>query len=176
MPYCRNCGAQIPEGSAYCQNCGTRVTESLQRETTEPSLRLAGWGDRFLAWLIDVILIGIAVGVVKGLFFIISWPAFSLVPGPLRSIPFADFGLDNMLYLLYWTFFEGTTGQSIGKRVMRIRTTRLNGEPLDLMGSALQSVGKAFLLPIDCIIGWIVYPRHRQRLFSYLSGSVVSRV
>jgi len=42
--------------------------------------------------------------------------------------------------------------------------------------AAIESIGKAFLLPLDCIIGWILYPSRRQRLFNYLSDTIVVRV
>ena len=89
------------------------------------------------------------------------------------GIPFVDFGLDNVIYFLYWMFMEATYGQSIGKMILRIEITRLNGEPASMVQSAIEGVGKAFLLPIDCIIGWILYPGKRQRLFNYISGTIV---
>lgn len=83
-----------------------------------------------------------------------------------------DFGLDNVIYFLYWTFMEGTSGQSIGKMAMKIKVTRLNGEPIDMAQAAIESLGKAFLLPIDCIIGWILYQTRNQRLFNYISETI----
>jgi uncharacterized RDD family membrane protein YckC len=41
--------------------------------------------------------------------------------------------------------------------------------------AALESVGKAFLLPLDLILGWILHPRKRQRILNYLSGTIVLR-
>jgi uncharacterized RDD family membrane protein YckC len=79
------------------------------------------------------------------------------------------------MYFLYWTFMEGTYGQSLGKMVMGIRIVRLNGEHADLSRAALESIGKAFLLPIDLILGWALHPRKRQRIFNYLSETVVVR-
>jgi uncharacterized RDD family membrane protein YckC len=68
---------------------------------------------------------------------------------------------------------EGINGQSVGKMAMKIRVTALNGEPTDLVHAAIQSLGKAFLLPLDCIIGLILYPTKRQRLFNYISETLV---
>jgi uncharacterized RDD family membrane protein YckC len=68
---------------------------------------------------------------------------------------------------------EGSTGQSLGKMVMRIKVVQLDGSPVNMGNAAVQSVGKAFLLPLDLLIGWIVYPRTRQRLFNYFSRTVV---
>jgi hypothetical protein len=39
--------------------------------------------------------------------------------------------------------------------------------------AAVQSIGKAFLLPLDLILGWFLYPSKQQRLFNNLSETVV---
>jgi uncharacterized RDD family membrane protein YckC len=70
---------------------------------------------------------------------------------------------------------DGIYGQSIGKMLMGIRVAKLNGERVDIGRAALESVGKAFLLPLDAILGWAFYPKKRQRLFNYLSGTIVLR-
>jgi hypothetical protein len=37
-------------------------------------------------------------------------------------------------------------------------------------------VGKAFLLPLDLILGWVMYPSTQQRLFNNLSKTVVLKM
>ncbi len=68
---------------------------------------------------------------------------------------------------------EGTYGQSLGKMLLKIEVVRTDGGKINMAQAAIQSVGKAFLLPIDCIIGWILYPVSMQRLFNRLSGTSV---
>ena len=87
--------------------------------------------------------------------------------------PFVDLGLDNVIYFLYWTLMEGTNGQSIGKIVMKLKVTQLNGNRLDMVQAAIEGMGKAFLLPLDVIIGLFLYPNKKQRLFNYISGTIV---
>lgn len=157
--YCRKCGEKLPEGVAYCPNCG----EPLKGV----KLRLASWGERFIAWLIDMIILGILLGPWITLPGIVWGPQF------LRWVPFVDFGTRNVIHFVYWTFMEGIYGQSVGKMVMKIKVTQLNGRPTDIVHALIESLGKAFLLPIDCIIGWIVYPKRNQRLFNYISETVV---
>lgn len=58
--------------------------------------------------------------------------------------------------MAYWTYFESITpGQSLGKRVMHLRTTDLNGNSVDIRTAAIEIFGKAFLLPFDVLFGWI---------------------
>ena len=71
---------------------------------------------------------------------------------------------------------DGTNGQSIGKSVMRIKVMQLNDKPVDLSHAAIESLGKAFLLPLDCIIGWLLYPKKKQRLFNYISETIIVRI
>jgi hypothetical protein len=51
--------------------------------------------------------------------------------------------------------------------------TDIDGGRLDMNQTAIQALGKAFLLPLDLILGWIMYPSMQQRLFNNLSKTVV---
>lgn len=41
--------------------------------------------------------------------------------------------------------------------------------------AALESFGKAFLLPLDCLIGWLAMPDSKLRLFNRISNTLVIR-
>jgi uncharacterized RDD family membrane protein YckC len=60
--------------------------------------------------------------------------------------------------------------------VMRIKVTRLDGSPVGMGNAALESIGKAFVLPLDLLLGWILYPRRRQRIFNYISNTIVIKI
>jgi len=167
MVYCKNCGSELPEGAAYCPKCGASVEPLV-------GFKLATWGERFVAWLIDVVILSVIIQPVK-LLIGLAWPGFVWAPFFPSWVPFVDFGLSNVIYFVYWMLMDGTYGRSIGKMIMRIKVTRLDGKLADMPHAALESLGKAFLLPIDCIIGWILYPRKRQRIFNYLSETIVIR-
>ena len=78
-----------------------------------------------------------------------------------------------VLGLLLLVFMDGLYGQSFGKMIMRLKVTRLDGSLIGIGPAALESFGKAFLLPLDCILGWILYPKKRQRIFNYISETIV---
>jgi uncharacterized RDD family membrane protein YckC len=170
MPFCKKCGAELPEGASFCPKCGTAV---VMEEA--PALKLAFWGERFVAWLIDVVILGVIVGTLGLLIWWLAAQPFTWVPGWPSWLPFFNVGPGGVIYFIYWMFMEGAYGQSIGKMIMRIRVTRLDGSPIGMAHAALESVGKAFLLPLDCLLGWILYPRRRQRIFNYLSETIVIR-
>ncbi|MCS7119715.1 MAG: RDD family protein [Nitrososphaerota archaeon] len=170
MTYCRDCGAQLPEDARYCPICGKAVEHIVTKR-----IPAASWGDRFLAWLIDVIIVGIFLSTLKSLFLLSIWPIIFPIQRLIIWIPFSMIGLDNVIYFIYWTLMEGISGQSLGKMVLNLRVTRSDGAPLTLSTAAIESFGKAFMLPLDCLVGWIFYPTRRQRLFNYLSGTIVTK-
>jgi len=182
MPYCRKCGTELPKGASYCPKCGTAVAMKeapvvpIAPVTPEaPALKLAFWSERFLAWLIDVVILGVIVGILGLLMWWFAVQPFTWLPDWPGWLPFFNVGPGGVVYFLYWMFMEGAYGQSIGKMVMRIKVTRLDGRPIGVTHAALESVGKAFLLPLDCLLGWILYPRRRQRIFNYISETIVVR-
>ena len=121
---------------------------------------LSSWEDRFWAWLIDVLLICILdTGVLK----ILRVDALSLE---------GIFLLSAMLFL-YWTALEGYRGQSFGKMILNIVVTGPLGENIRFRDAAVEAFGKAFLLPIDCLICWFVLRERRQRLFNKISNTFV---
>jgi uncharacterized RDD family membrane protein YckC len=172
MGYCAKCGNELPEGAKYCPVCGTAVsTEEASATPVTPfasGLKLAFWGERFVAWLIEVVIIGVVVGIL-GLFVSLSWWS-----GWPIWIPF--FNVNGIFLFLYWMLMDGAYGQSFGKMIMRIKVTRLDGSQIGMGTAALESVGKAFLLPLDCLLGWLLYPKRRQRIFNYISETVVVKV
>jgi uncharacterized RDD family membrane protein YckC len=177
LPYCKKCGAQLAEEAAFCQECGTPVRAPVAPVTPSvPTFRSADWGERFVAWLIDIIIISIFLAPTKFFFAIVAWPSITFMPASLRWIPFADFGLDNAICFFYWMLMEGMYGQSIGKMALNLKVTMMNNKPVDLGSAAVESIGKAFLLPIDCLVGWIFYSGKNQRLFNYVSYTKVVKL
>ena len=169
MAKCAKCGAELKEGAAFCQNCGAPVSPEGQRV-----IDLAGWGDRFIAYIIDAVIVGAVMGLLKTIIYIPSffWAGMMGYPG-LRMVPWMDLGVDNLLYFIYFLWMDLSYGQSVGKMVMKIRVTNLDGRPIDLRQAAIEVFGKAFLLPLDLIIGWLFLSEKTQRLFTFLAQTIV---
>jgi hypothetical protein len=171
-------------------------------DTAAPKeILLARWVDRFIAWVIDFVIVNAAIWIVIGLalasqsflgtdqmmmfdrdngndFFFERegpgagwwWWSGGFLSGTL------EFLITSLVFLGYWTYFEYTRGQSIGKMVMRIKTTDLYGNKPSLKSVMLGSFGKAFLLPIDVFFGWIFTNEKRQRLFNRAGNTIVINI
>jgi len=155
MPYCERCGAEAEEEAAYCPKCGAPLRGA------EGVVELATWTQRFIALIIDGIILAIILG-------FLSLPGYRVMSG-------ITFGANNVLQFLYFMFMDHYYGQSVGKKVMNLRITKEGGAPLTLLDAAIESFGKVFLLPIDFIVGYFMYRNKNQRLFNYLSDTVVIR-
>jgi uncharacterized RDD family membrane protein YckC len=154
---------------------GGGAEEEIQRSPGE--ITLASWGDRFLAWLVDFILVSIGLAV---LFALVSIPFWFNYYGNMERV-FRDTGslsyiISSLGFLAYWTYFESTTGQSIGKRLLKIKTTDMGGGKIDNKSAIIEGFGKAFLLPIDVALGWIFTNNKRQRIFNRISNTIVIKL
>jgi uncharacterized RDD family membrane protein YckC len=152
--------------------------------TNTETIVLASWIDRFIAWLIDFIIVSIALGII---FAAISLPFWITFPHSFENnnmnmgfrslgVPWPPYIISSLVFTAYWTYFESTTGQSIGKKLLHLKTTDLDGKTIDVKTAAIESFGKAFLLPLDVILGWIFTNNKRQRIFNRASGTIVVRV
>lgn len=138
---------------------------------------LAGWVDRFVAWLIDFIIVSIGLGVLFALLAIPFW--FSYYSNDMavhRNFEPFHYLLSSLAFFGYWTYFEHTSGQSIGKRLLNIKTTDMSGKNVDTKSAALESFGKSFLLPLDVILGWLFTNNKRQRIFNKISNTIVIKL
>ena len=133
-------------------------------DEAEPEQRPAEWSTRAGAWLIDVVVLAAVVGVLGDL--------LGLGPGIVDLNPL-DVGRHSILLFAYWTLFESTPGQSPGKLALDLAVVDADGRPPGLAASAVQSFGKAFLLPLDVLIGLLAMPGEGRRLFNRLSDTRV---
>jgi uncharacterized RDD family membrane protein YckC len=119
----------------------------------------ANFGQRFGAYLIDLILLAVVQGIVWGLTNQDVASAIGLLAG-----------------LAYFTYFEGgPTGQTIGKRVVGIRVYDFRqGGPIGYGRALLRYIGR-ILSALPCLLGylWMLWDGEKQTWHDKIAGTVV---
>ena len=152
--------------------------------TAQRDVVLARWSTRFWAWLVDFIIVNVAVGIVFAIAATPLWLTGFFNPQMMTTDSYRwnngggplSYAISSLVFFAYWTYFESTSGQSIGKKLLKIKTVRLSGSLADVKSVAIQSFGKAFLLPIDVLLGWIFTNDKRQRIFNRASDTIVVKI
>ncbi len=153
---------------------------SISKDTNiDEAIILAKWLDRFLAWLIDFLIISIPLWIIFGTIYLSSLiiDSTTQIQTGIFNLQGLQYFISSLVFLTYWTYFESTTGQSIGKKLLNIKTTTLDGKSSPTLKHALiESSGKSFLLPIDLVLGWFLTDKQRQRIFNRLSDTIVIKL
>ncbi|MGY5152100.1 MAG: RDD family protein [Candidatus Nitrosopumilus sp. bin_6a] len=140
---------------------------------TDSNIILAKWTDRFLAWLIDFIIISSVSTMIIFLSFGSIYYEFDeggLWAENTQYIP------ASILFFAYWVILEYKTGQTIGKKILNLKVTDIKGEKPKLGGILLSCFGKSFLLPFDVILGLILTNEKRQRVFNKLGDTITVKI
>ena len=146
-------------------------------------------GSRIVAIIVDLIILSVVSFIIALPFgtltltfpFIFSYTR-SLAPSNAIFVPsgvlymlLTSGVLDLLLMLLYFTYFEGTSGQTLGKKIKGIKVVKENGDPPSLVDALIRTIlriidGIAFYL-----VGFIVIQisEKKQRLGDKAAGTIV---
>ncbi len=134
---------------------------------------IAKWTDRFLAWLIDFIIVSIfSTSIIFASFGTVDYE-FEEDGFWAKSTQYIP---TSILFFAYWTILEYKTGQTIGKKILNLKVVNIYGKRPDLKGIMISSFGKSFLLPIDIILGWFLTNDKRQRIFNKLGDTLIVKI
>jgi uncharacterized RDD family membrane protein YckC len=127
-------------------------------------LTIAKWQDRFIAWLVDFVIVSVGIGISIG------------AVHHFDSMHAGWYATTSVIFFAYWVILEYSSGQSLGKRLLHLKTIKFDGTNPTLIDCVVNSFGKAFLLPVDVILGLIFTDKKRQRIFNRLSNTIVIKV
>ncbi len=130
-----------------------------EKEKSKTRADLADVFTRFIALVIDGIILGIISGVLT---------VFVREPGFVLSF------LIGVTY--HWYFLTRNNGQTLGKQWMSIRVVKRNGAPLETADVVVRYGGywlNSFVLGIGWI--WALFDADRQGWHDKLAGTVVVR-
>lgn len=160
----------------------TLSDETLDIQTPENiafDYQIAGIGSRFLATLLDTILVGL-LQLVLILVLVLILKAYdgNIFAGQLSAWVIAIFGLVTaVFYWGYYVFFEMLwNGQSPGKRWVGLRVIRSDGTPITLSESLIRNLARLVdFLPAAYGIGIITMfiDKQSRRLGDLAAGTLV---
>ncbi|MFX1260407.1 MAG: RDD family protein [Promethearchaeota archaeon] len=199
LKFCPNCGSKLESNAQFCDFCGADLRERIAKETIEPSKSImtspqqpsagamaapvsktekeespketyASFGYRFLAWILDIILLIftslIIIAINASLFGEGMW---------LLAIIVSYF-----IFLLYFWLLEAfNNGRTLGKMAFKLRTVNKKTLQVASTGDYLVNNLLKSLLPlliIDLIIGILKNigdPHKRLRIMQNASNTVV---
>ena len=122
---------------------------------------------RIGAFLVDFLLLGIALGLLVVVAGVIS-----------DGLAVAVSGLSGLLVFAYFIYMEGTYGQTVGKRVLGIVVVKADGSPCDMKASVIRNVLRIvdglFVYLVGLIV--ILVTDDDQRVGDLVGDTVVARV
>ncbi len=128
----------------------------------------AGAGARFLAALIDGLIL-FAIG------FVIALPFGATEERSTNSVAQ---GLTLLVNLGYYVWYQGKTGQTIGKKAMKIKVVDLSGKTPSFFTFFLREFIGKFISAIILGIGYlmILWDKKKQGLHDKIASTVVVKV
>ena len=208
--FCPKCGTQLADDAAFCTNCGQSTQRSpsaaypspaapppLQPQPVEqqpappvwqtpqvsrPPMAYAGFWLRFVAYIIDAMILGI-VGI--GAFFPLfranlhaftaenPWEVYTNFSRPIFAIRL----LALMLSWIYYASMESSTWQAtLGKKILGLRVTDLAGNRISFARASGRFFGK-ILSGMILGIGFLMagFTARKQALHDILAGCLVLR-
>jgi len=193
---CAQCGTVTSPGAKYCESCGAVIAAKPVQPvpafvpapgyqaprtyvpyTTKP---YQGVAIRFVAILIDTIIIAIITGILSAPF-----NAFAVITNNASGTVTFSFGsvlgglVSLAVFMLYFTLLEGHYGQTVGKMAVKIKVVRLaDGAPIDYSQAAVRTILR-FLDEIPYIIPYLLgamliwSSEEKQRLGDRVASTVV---
>jgi uncharacterized RDD family membrane protein YckC/DNA-binding transcriptional ArsR family regulator len=130
-------------------------------------LPLASFKNRIFAYLVDLTIILLIT-------VVIMFPqSINILKNPLSPELSAVLFITLGLFWVYSTLLEGFNGQSLGKRLLGLKAVKTDGKNMSYDHAAIRNFGKAFLLPLDIIVGLQLKNPEFIRYFDKFAGTTV---
>ena len=189
--FCAKCGKELPAGATFCPSCGTPVGSSSagappSQPTQAQGPPLSGidaltkdskaqsyWVNRFLALIVDAIIVFIPlliITVVVAIFVALGgFTPFGILVGGVVSI------LWTLIFVLYNIVTENMWGASFGKRFFHLKVVNKAGANPNAGESFVRNISKIYwlLLLLDVIVGLALSKDYNQKYSDKFIGTSV---
>ncbi len=181
--FCRECGAELPPGSAFCPKCGVPVGQApatssgalsgIDALIKDPAAQNY-WLKRFLAILVDVIIVFVILVVIAAA---VAIPGFVLSGTAGVTFLFAGvFAIAaGLIIFLYFIVAEVTRGATVGKSAFNLKVVGPNGGNPTFIQSLVRNISKIYwiLLLLDVVVGLATSKQYTQKFSDRLVGTSV---
>jgi uncharacterized RDD family membrane protein YckC len=203
--YCSKCGGMVPEGASFCSACGEPIAVNVPAAAPSPAAGMptyatpvpqprvlyAGFWLRFVAYLIDGIIIGIPFVVVLAVLAVVTGAGAALSnihpgeqpPEALIALLGAGFIFSIILVAiiggwLYYAMMESSSWQAtLGKRALGLYVTDMEGRRISFARASGRFFSKIITGLIPFAIGYIMagFTAKKQALHDMIAGCLVLR-
>jgi len=157
----------------------------------------ASWSRRFIAYTIDNIIVELFwIVLIAGLIIFTSAEVSDIfnIIDPENELGLGNEKVGQILQLesssstsniifgyatvvpfrfLYWIYYEYKRGQTIGKRMMQIKTIKIDGSDQDLMSIIILTACKTSLIPFDVLFGVLFFRGKKERVSNRFTNTIV---
>jgi len=160
---CFNCQNLIVEGEKLCGRCGQPV-QYAQQPTQVVALRYAGFWIRFVAAIVDTIIVWIGS-------FIVSITLAATMPVPAWLIYSIEFIIPFVYFIVMTDKYQAT----FGKMIVGIKVIADNGQNASLGSIILREIIGKLVSMLILMIGYVMagFTEKKQALHDMMAGTVV---
>lgn len=186
MAFCVNCGKEVSAEAVMCPQCGHPGPNAALARATVGGMPLASWGVRAGAWLVDLLVLAVPIGILIATMVIPRFDHITVLDdGTMLGVTDEDARAFAIVLVasfvitgLYRLLMEGRDGQTLGKKAAGIRVVAADG------GGPI-SYGKAFfrwfissvinVIPFGGIVDvlWPLWDDRKQTLHDKAAATVV---
>src|ERR1022692_2038201 len=207
MAFCTNCGAQNQDNAQYCTGCGSPIRAALETPPGQlspvpdvlhpptvsysagpplpPGAMYALWVDRVVGYVIDLVLVGVGMGVlylVLGGLFAMMAGLGSNFAGGMCCMMILLFPVSSLLVGLFnGVYLVAQRGASIGQGVMNLKVVDINGNLLSTGTAFIRLIARVALGFVPMVgplldLLWPLWDEKRQTLHDKAVGSYVLKL
>jgi uncharacterized RDD family membrane protein YckC len=202
--FCSVCGGEVQSTDRFCPKCGQTVSYAApaayaaQPGVSAPPMmahRYAGFWLRFVAYLIDGLIVGIPSAIIAVVAIIMTggFAAFAARfptnpnpdPAQVLAVFVSMFGLFAIIAIcslaISWLYFAGMESSerqaTLGKSILALRVTDNNGQRLSFGHASGRYFAKLITGLVPFAIGWILagLTEKKQALHDFIAGTLVWR-
>jgi len=200
--YCSKCGAALADGVAFCPACGQSTSDAFPAAAGAPMgiraaatgafppLCYAGFWLRFVAYIIDGIIVGGMLLIIFGFLAALTGIGSTLRnirpgedPGEVVAllgvtVIFAVIGIALVGVWLYHALLESSSWQgTLGKKVMGLAVTDTEGRRISFGRASGRYFAKFVTNLIPLFIGYILagFTERKQAIHDMIAGCLVLR-